>query len=210
MSNIENILRSISGYILNPANTFKNNRNEGYNYAIKIFVILCAAIFLLLGLLLVINYILCCRPGDPVFLFLFLFMWLGSYGLFCLVEIPVIVFIIHFASKFENRNACFIDSFKIAFVSCAFFFFIIGFSALINELLIIFNINYDSIGLIYFVQFPLYILATLFFIHVSAEGIRTLHCLSKGKSYLIAVISILTAYFAIRLVFFLIMGTFSV
>ncbi|MBN1433075.1 MAG: hypothetical protein JW931_09930 [Methanomicrobiaceae archaeon] len=207
MSNLENILRSIPGYILNPAETYERNRNEGYFYAIAIFFILYAAIFLLSGLLLVIYDILSGRTNDPQFFLL----WFGLYGLFrSSVEIPVIVFIIHFASKLGNKKVGFADSFKIAFVGYAFFIFIIGLITVIDGLLrSIFSVNYAA-GLKYFVDYPLYILATLFFIRVAAEGIRALHGLSKRKSYAIAVISILAAYFAMRLVLFLIVDLFLV
>ena len=207
MSNLENILRSIPGYILNPAETYEKNRNESYSYAVAIFVILYAAIFLLSGLLLVIYDILSGRTNDPQFFLL----WFGLYGLFrSSVEIPVIVFIIHFASKLGNKKVGFADSFKIAFVGYAFFIFIIGFIVLINVILIIVCENFNSDSLKYFIQYPLYILATLCFIRVSAEGIRTLHGLSKLKSYAIAVISILAAYFVRCFVWFQIVGIFLV
>jgi len=210
MSDLVNILRSIPGYILNPAETYEKNRNESYSYAVAIFVILYAAIFLLSGFLVVIYNILSWGSGDPVFLFLLLFIWFGSYGLLCLVEIPIILVVIHFASKFGNKSAGFVDSFKITFIGCAFFIFIIGFIVLINVILIIVCENYNSDSLEYLIQYPLYILATLCFIRVSAEGIRTLHGLSKLKSYAIAVISILAAYFVMCFVWFQIVGIFLV
>ena len=196
MSDLVNILRSVPGYILNPAGTYEKNRNEGYSYAIMIFVVLYVIIWFFSKFLLLTDDILNGRTIDSDFLSL----WFTLYQVvYFSIEILIIVFVIHFGSKFENKNANFVDSFKITFISYAIFIFIFGLTSVMNALFNILDIKYNTGSLTCFVIYPLFILALLLFIRVSAEGIRVLHDLSKVKSYLIAAISILAANAAIYL-----------
>ncbi len=195
MINFENVLRSVPGYILDPAGTYEKNRDEGYSYAIATLVIPYAAIFILSGLLMAINDIF---TGRPIYYAQFLFQSMGIYSLVIYsIQIPVIVFVIHCASKLENRNAKFIDSFKISLTGYTFYIFLIGVYTLINSLLIIFDMNTITLSL--FIGYPFFILMLLLFVRVSAEGIKVLHGLSGLKSYAIAIIAASTAYFIIYL-----------
>lgn len=195
MSNPENILGSIPGYILNPAGTYEKNRNQDSSRAIAMLIILDAAICLLSGLILVIYDILSGRSSGPQFL-------LPGSGLYILVrfiiEILIIVSVVHFTSKYENREAKFADSFKISLVSYTYYIVIIAIFNLINVLYTA-GMNYDAGSLTYFVGYLLFILALLFFVRVSAEGIKVLHGLSGVKAYLIGIISILSAKIVVYL-----------
>lgn len=189
MSNLENILRSIPGYILNPAGTYEKNRNTNSFRSIVILLILDAVISLLSGLSIYIYDILSGYATGPQLL-------LSVSGLVILINFIIVILIIasviHFASGYENRDAKFVDSFKISIVSYTYYIVIIAIFNLINVLYTA-GMNYNAGSLIYFVGYPIFILALLFFIRVSAEGIKVLHGLSGVKSYLIAIISISAA-----------------
>jgi hypothetical protein len=189
MSNLENILRSFPGYILDPATTYEKNRKTNSYRSIVILLILDAVIFLLSGLSSYIYEILSRRSTGP-------YLLLPSSGIFLLINfifmILVIVAVIHFASRYENRDAKFPDSFKISIVSYTYYILVIAIFNLINVLYTA-GMNYNSGVLINFVDYLVLILALLFFIRVSAEGIKVLHGLSGLKSYVIAIISISAA-----------------
>ncbi|ADN36196.1 hypothetical protein Mpet_1437 [Methanolacinia petrolearia DSM 11571] len=189
MSNFENILRSIPGYILDPAGTYEKNRNTNTFRLIVILLILDAVIALLSGLSFYIYDFLSGRLTGPQLL-------LPVSGLIILVNfiiaILIILFVIHFASGYKNRDVKFVDSFKISVVSYTYFVVIIAIFNLINALYTA-GMNYNAGSLTYFVGYPAFILALLLFIRVSAEGIKTLHDLSGLKPYVIAIISISAA-----------------
>lgn len=139
-----NILRSISGYIINPVVTYEKNRNKGYSHAVAIFVILYSVIWFLSKSLLLINDILCGRTIDLDLLSLQFMLY---QALYVSIEILVVIFVIYSVSKFENKNVNFVNSFKITFIRCAFFIFILGLYSVINAVLNLLNINYGISGL---------------------------------------------------------------
>ena len=207
MINFENVLRSFPGYILNPAATYEKNREQGYSYAIATLVIPYAAIILLSCLLQATDDIL--TAGTIQFaLDLLLFYAIYSLVIYS-IQIPVIVFVIHCASKIGNRYAKFVDSFKISLIGYTFYIFIIGIFILINELFIIFDMNFNIVGLIKYIAYPLYIIASLLFIRVSAEGIKVLHGLSGMKSYAISAIAVSAAFIVVYLGYFWIVAIFQ-
>jgi hypothetical protein len=189
MSNFENILRSIPGYILDPAGTYEKNRNTNSYRSILILLILDAVIFLLSGFSSYIYEILSRRSAGP-------YLLLPSSGIFLLINfifmILIIVAVIHFASRYENRNVKFVDSFKISIVSYTYYILVIAIFNLIKVLYTA-GMGYNAGSQINFADYLALILALLFFIRVSAEGIKALHGLSGMKSYVIAIISIAAA-----------------
>ncbi|WP_048153130.1 YIP1 family protein [Methanolacinia paynteri] len=195
MSNLENILRAIPGYILDPAGTYEKNRNTNSYRSIVILLILDAVIALLSGLSFIIYEILSGYSTGPRLL-------LPTMVLHILVNfiliILVIVAVIHFASRYENRNVKFVDSFKISIVSYTYYIVVIAIFNLINVLYTA-GTGYNPGTQINFADYLALILALLVFIRVSAEGIKTLHGLSGLKSYVIAIISIAAAKIIVSL-----------
>ncbi|WP_048153134.1 YIP1 family protein [Methanolacinia paynteri] len=189
MSNFENILRSIPGYILDPAGTYEKKRNTNSYRSIVILLILDAIVALLSGLSFIIYEIFSGYSTGPQLL-------LPTMVLHILVNfiiiILVIVAIIHFASRYENRDVKFVDSFKISIVSYTYYIVVIAIFNLIKVLYTA-GTGYNPGSQIYFADYLALILALLVFIRVSAEGIKTLHGLSGLKSYVIAIISIAAA-----------------
>ena len=189
MSNLENILRCIPGYILDPAGTYEKNRKTNSYRSIVILLILDAVIFLLSGLSSYIYEILSRRSTGP-------YLLLPSSGIFLLINfifmILVIMAVIHFTSRYENRDVKFVDSFKISIVSYTYYILVIAIFNLI-KILYTAGMGYNAGSQINFVDYLALILALLVFIRVSAEGIKILHGLSRMKSYVIAIISIAAA-----------------
>ena len=194
MINFENVLRSIPGYIMDPAGTYEKNRNTVSFFTLAILLILDAVVSLISGFAFEIFNILNGYSNGPQLL-------LPSMTLFILaryvIEILIITFVIHFASRYENRKAKLVDSFKISIVSYTYYIITLAIFNQINVFYVA-GMNYNAVSLTHSIGYPAFflaylILAFLLFIRVSAEGIKVVYGLSRMKSYAIAIISIATA-----------------
>ena len=194
MSNFENILRSIPGYILDPAGTYEKNRDAGSFFTLAILLILDAVLSLISGFAFEIFNILNGHSNGPQLL-------LPCMTLFVLVryvfEILIITLVIHFVSGYEKGETKFINSFRISIVSYTYYIITLAIFNQINVFYIA-GMKYNPVSLTHSIGYPAFFLAYLalaflLFIRISAEGMKVVYGLSRVKSYAIAIISITAA-----------------
>ncbi|WP_343241669.1 hypothetical protein [Methanoculleus sp. UBA312] len=189
---------SIPGYLVKPAEMFDLDRDKGYSFAITFFAAISVTLVVIyycflyagIGGGMSVSRLLGSIMNDILFI----------SGYF-LLQILVLLTIIHLAARYVNRDAQFIHSFTITFISYTYMSSLLMAPFMIVQIVdsYILNGSLPILKVMDYVLGPSFIAAILIFVWVAANGIQMLHGPSTLKSYAIAIVAIAAAFAAIYL-----------